>query len=222
MKDLKDKYVLVAGGCGLIGKAIVAEFNSLGSCVATLDLHDTAARYHADLSDSKDSVTFLHMLQINRFDVFVNATYPKDIQDHFWAFLAPTRQIAEHMKERGGSIINIASIYGLIGPTLPLYDETDVTIPPIGYSAAKGAIIALSRSIAVQYAKYGVRVNCVSPGGVFDNQDPKFVERYEAKTPTGRMATPEDIAGPVCFLASDAAKYITGQNLVADGGFTAC
>lgn len=217
MKDLKDKYVLVAGGCGLIGRAIAKEFAGWGSLVHTLDIKGQPAFIH-----SVSHGNIFDLLALENVDVFVNAVYPGTYEDHAGWFSMPTYYAAEHMKEKGGSIINIASIYGIIGPTLSLYEDTDVTIPPIGYSAAKGAIIALSRSIATQYAKYDVRVNCVSPGGVFDNQDPKFVERYEAKTPMGRMATPEDIAGPVCFLASDAAKYITGTNLVIDGGLTAC
>ena len=79
----------------------------------------------------------------------------------------------------------------------------------------------MTRALACKYGPQGVRVNCVSPGGVFDNQDPVFVERYNQRVPLGRMATPEDVADAVVFLASDKAKYITGQNLVVDGGLTA-
>jgi NAD(P)-dependent dehydrogenase (short-subunit alcohol dehydrogenase family) len=89
---------------------------------------------------------------------------------------------------------------------------------PIEYSFVKGGIISMTRALATKYAP--VRVNCVSPGGVFDGQDEKFVKRYCEKTPLGRMATPEDVANAVVFLASDKAAYITGQNIVIDGGYT--
>ncbi|UCG54270.1 MAG: SDR family oxidoreductase [Dehalococcoidia bacterium] len=123
---------------------------------------------------------------------------------------------------KGGSIVNIASIYGIVGSINALYKDVDFDMPPI-YAAAKGGIIAHSRDIATKYAKYGVRVNCVSPGGVYDESrhPPQFEKAYSERTPMGRMATPEDIAWPVAFLASDAAQYITGQNIIVDGGWTA-
>jgi NAD(P)-dependent dehydrogenase (short-subunit alcohol dehydrogenase family) len=83
----------------------------------------------------------------------------------------------------------------------------------------KGGIISFSRYLASYYGKYNIRVNCLSPGGIFDNQHPTFVENYENKVPMKRMGTPKDIAPPTAFLLSDDAQYITGQNLVVDGGW---
>jgi NAD(P)-dependent dehydrogenase (short-subunit alcohol dehydrogenase family) len=88
------------------------------------------------------------------------------------------------------------------------------------YSAIKGGIINFTRYLATYYGKYNVRVNAVCPGGIFDNQPKNFVKRYEKKTPLGRMGKPEDVAGPVIFLASDASSYITGHILMVDGGWT--
>ena len=102
---------------------------------------------------------------------------------------------------------------------MSLYEGTQIsTAPP--YSAIKGALINFSKYLASAYGKFGVRINCVSPGGVFDNQDQKFVDEYEKRVPLKRMATPEDIAPSVSFLISDDAQYITGHNLVVDGGWT--
>jgi len=120
----------------------------------------------------------------------------------------------------GGVIVNISSIYGVIGGKPSMYVDTDVQHPPIGYSAAKGAIIAMTRALATKYGPYGVRVNCVSPGGVEDGQDQVFIDRYCERVPLGRMATVSDVANLVTFLASDKASYITGQNVILDGGLT--
>jgi NAD(P)-dependent dehydrogenase (short-subunit alcohol dehydrogenase family) len=90
---------------------------------------------------------------------------------------------------------------------------------PAHYSASKAAIVNLTRYLAAKYAP-GVRANAVSPGGVFDDQNPAFVEAYETNTPMGRMADPEDVAGAVVYLLSDAASYVTGHNLAVDGGWT--
>ena len=121
---------------------------------------------------------------------------------------------------RQGSIINVASIYGVVGPTFPIYEGTQVT-NPINYSFAKGGLISLTRYLASFLAPYQVRVNCLSPGG-FKTEDtpPEFAINYGRHTLLGRMAGEEDIKGPALFLASDASRYVTGQNIVVDGGWT--
>jgi NAD(P)-dependent dehydrogenase (short-subunit alcohol dehydrogenase family) len=129
---------------------------------------------------------------------------------------------SESMQQaRSGSIINIASIYGMIGPDLTIYEGTKLS-NPVNYSFAKGGMINMTRYLASFLAPFNVRVNCLSPGG-FRNQDtpPEFVPNYSRRTPLGRMAEPDDIKGPVVFLASEASRYVTGQNLAVDGGWTA-
>lgn len=120
----------------------------------------------------------------------------------------------------GGSVVNFGSIYGVQAPDFSVYREAAMAPSPAHYSASKGAVLNLTRYLASYLGSEGIRVNAVSPGGVFDDQDPAFVERYEANTPLGRMAEPEDVAGAVVYLASDAASYVTGHNLVVDGGWT--
>ena len=122
-------------------------------------------------------------------------------------------------KSSRGTIINIASIYGLHGPDHRLYDGTALG-NPAAYAASKGGVIQLTRWLATTLAP-DVRVNAISPGGVFRGQPPAFVERYAARTPLRRMATEEDFQGAVAYLASDASSYVTGHVLAVDGGWGA-
>jgi len=126
--------------------------------------------------------------------------------------LAPMLKTAE-----GSSIINIASIYGMYGPDWSLYEGTSMS-NPAAYGATKGGLIQFTRWLATTIAP-DIRVNAISPGGVFRNQPEAFVQRYEAKTPLGRMATEDDFRGVVAYLASDMSMYVTGQNLAVDGGW---
>ena len=124
------------------------------------------------------------------------------------------------MRARGsGSIINIASIYGVVAPDFRIYEGMDFASPP-DYPFHKGGLIAYTRYCASLFAPEGVRVNCLSPGGYYSGQSDTFVERYSARVPMGRMACDDDIAGPIVFLASDASRYITGANILVDGGLT--
>ncbi|MGE4421175.1 MAG: SDR family oxidoreductase [Pseudodesulfovibrio sp.] len=118
-----------------------------------------------------------------------------------------------------GSVVNIGSTYGMVGPDMSLYDDTKMG-NPAAYGASKGGLIQLTRWLSTVLAPE-VRVNSICPGGVARGQDPKFVERYEARTPMRRMATEEDMKGALLFLASDLSAYVTGQNLMVDGGWTA-
>lgn len=117
------------------------------------------------------------------------------------------------------SVINIGSIYGNLGPDYSLYEGTAMG-NPAAYAASKGGLIQLTRWLATTLATDKIRVNAISPGGVFRNQSRSFVERYSARTPLGRMATEDDFAGTVAYLASDLSNYVTGQNLMVDGGWS--
>ena len=131
-----------------------------------------------------------------------------------------SQQVLKHMKSnQSGSIVNIASIYGVVGNDFTLYEEYGGT-SPAAYSAIKGGIINFTSYLASYFGKYNIRINCVSPGGIFDNQNPVFIKNYEHKVPLRRMGKPDDIAPAVSFLLSDEARYITGHNLIVDGGWT--
>lgn len=117
-----------------------------------------------------------------------------------------------------GSIINVASIYGVVGPDLRLYGGTHMG-NPAAYAASKGGLLQFTRWLATVLAPK-VRANAITPGGVWRNQEKAFLSRYVERTPMKRMATEEDLKGAVAYLASDLSSYVTGQNLIVDGGWT--
>lgn len=247
----KDKVALVTGGLGLIGKEVVRGLNDFGASVCVADVNKHQIEGLKNLSDvnflplditSEDSIyqTLETVIkQFKKIDILVNCAYPRtgdwgarceDVRFDSWkmnvnsqlgGYFLCCQKVAEQMKlQGGGSIINFASIYGVVAPDFSIYEGTTMTMP-VAYSAIKGGVIAFSKYMAAYYAKDNIRVNCVSPGGVFDKQPESFVERYDAKTPLGRMGTPKDIVGAVLYLASDASLYVTGHNLIVDGGWTA-
>ena len=123
------------------------------------------------------------------------------------------------VSRRKGAIINISSIYGVVSNDPQLYAGTDMKQPPT-YNFVKAGMINFTRYLACYYGKQGIRANCISPGGYANHQPQPFVEQYESRVPIGRMLGDEDIKGAVVFLASDASEYVTGINLMVDGGWT--
>lgn len=128
-------------------------------------------------------------------------------------------------KKTSGSIIQTASIYGVVAPDLSIYEGSHYLGGPISlpavYSASKGAVISLSRYLAAYWAPHGIRVNSITPGGVESGQNQTFTEKYSKRVPMGRMANVDEIVDGVLYLSSPASSYMTGQNLIIDGGLTA-
>lgn len=242
---LKDKVIIVTGGCGLIGKEIVADIRRKGGIAVNADINVptdlSGGTVRFDVTDDlsiRDNVKEIYDFY-GRIDGLVNSAYPRtkdwgaffeDISPDSWrrnvdmqmnSCFVTCQCVLKYMEQcRQGSIVNIASIYGIVGNDFTLYEEYGGT-SPAAYSAIKGGIINFTRYLASYYGRKNIRVNCVSPGGIFDNQHPSFVKRYNEKVPMGRMGNPDDIAPAVSFLLSEEAKYITGQNLAVDGGWTA-
>ncbi len=187
-----------------------------------------------------ESIVRLHEEVIGRYgrlDILVNSALARD--GHIGGFEEQSfenwRRVAEGdlaglmllcqkfiddmRRQGGGAIINIASIYGVVANDPTLYDETDMRQPP-SYNFVKAGMINFTRYLASYYGRHGVRANCVSPGGYFNHQPAPFVAAYERRVPLGRMMDNDDLKGAVVFLASDAARYVTGANLLVDGGWT--
>lgn len=147
-------------------------------------------------------------------------TWRRAIEVNLSAVFVLTQSCKSLLEASGhGSIVNIGSTYGMLGPDMSLYRDTAMG-NPAAYAASKGGLIQLTRWLATVLAPK-IRVNCISPGGVFRNQPTAFVERYIARTPLGRMAVEEDCMGVIAFLASDMSAYVTGQNILVDGGWSA-
>jgi 2-deoxy-D-gluconate 3-dehydrogenase len=127
------------------------------------------------------------------------------------------------LSQGGGVIVNLSSIYGLTGPDQRLYQRLGqpAQFKPVYYSVTKAGVLGLTRYLATYYAGKNIRANSLTPGGVYNGHDQEFVQAYSARAVLGRMAVKDDMNGALLFLASDASAYMTGANLVVDGGWTA-
>jgi NAD(P)-dependent dehydrogenase (short-subunit alcohol dehydrogenase family) len=246
--DLRGRIAVVTGAFGLIGREIAEVLADFGAKVYSADLLavgrlPAAGRTRfvpmdiTSESSVQKTLSRIHSRE-KRIDILVNCAYPRtsdwgmdmesvpmeswhtNVNSHLGGYFCVSRAAAVMMKKRRrGSIINLASIYGMVAPDFSIYKGTGMTMPA-AYAAIKGGIISISRYMAAYYGKWNIRVNVISPGGVFDSQHPAFVRAYTAKTPLERMAAPRDVAAAALYLAADASSYVTGLNLPVDGGRT--
>lgn len=235
MIDLKNKVVVITGGAGIQGPEHAKAFKAFGAKVVATDIRGADLRLDVTDQQSIDSAVKQILKQYGRIDVWVNnagATAKQGATD--WeqiikvnltgTYLCCLAAVKVMLAKGGGSIINVSSIYGLVGPDFSIYPGAKYAGKPMGvpaaYAASKGGVIALTKYFASFYAPK-VRVNCVTPGGIFDQQSDDFVKKYSAKTMLGRMAKRNEVSGALLYLASDLSSYVTGANIVIDGGLTA-
>jgi NAD(P)-dependent dehydrogenase (short-subunit alcohol dehydrogenase family) len=255
---LENNLVIIAGGCGRIGKKFIetvlenkgivivgdlneeefnkiySEFNSQHLFFKTLDI------------TQKDSINLLIDYTVDKFgkiDSFVNTSYPKtksllcsmekldydsfneSINMHLGGYYLCTQQLANYFMKQGyGNIVNLSSIQGV---TLPRFDTYNGIVyngipmtSEVDYTCNKFGIIAMTRFMAKYYKNSNIRFNCISPGGIKDNQPEEFLERYQKYCLTKGMLDADDLKGALLFLISDLSKYVNGQNIIVDDGWT--
>lgn len=244
---LKGKVIIVTGAGGLIGREVMTHLIQYDAQVISVDINEIEEKgslflkLNASVPNDIDILIKTVLEKFDKIDGLVNLAYPRtsdwgtkfeEIPFESWqknvdmqmnnVFYICQQCLEVMKKQNSGSIVNIASIYGVVGNDFSLYEEYNGT-SPAAYSAIKGGIVNFSRYLASYYGKYNIRVNCVSPGGILDrtNQHPSFVKRYSEKSPLKRLGNPKEIAPAISFLLSDDASFITGHNLMVDGGWTA-
>lgn len=247
--SLEDRVAVVTGGAGQLGREIVRGLEERGARVAVFDL--AAERFKVDVTDRSaiEAATEEVMREWAVPHVLINAaaldsppdapanevgpfeSYPEQSFDEVMdvnvkgTFFA-CQVVGGRMAVEGrGSIVNVSSVYGMLSPVQELYDFRrrggEVFFKPVAYSVSKSALYNLTRYLATYWARSGVRVNTLTLAGVSNEQPEEFLEAYTARMPIGRMAEAQEVVGPVTFLASDASSYVTGANLVVDGGWSA-
>lgn len=238
MINLSNKIIVVIGAFGLLGKEFSKAISACEAQVIEADIN--SKQYHIDIT-SKDSIENLISKvssQFGKIDAVINSAYPrnKNYGNHFFdvsysdfcentnlnlgGYFLIMQQFAKFFTTQGyGNIINIASVYGVIAPKFEIYDNTNMTMP-VEYAAIKSGLIHLTKYTAKYLKGKNIRVNCISPGGIFDNQNSEFILKYNSQCLNNGMLDCKDINGTVLFLLSDISKSINGQNIVVDDGFT--
>jgi NAD(P)-dependent dehydrogenase (short-subunit alcohol dehydrogenase family) len=164
--------------------------------------------------------------EVGPFEDYPAESFDRVMQVNVKGTLLACQVIGARMADEGrGSVVNVSSIYGMLSPVQELYDfrrdSGETFFKPIAYSVSKSALYNLTRYLATYWAKSGVRVNTLTLAGVWNGQPQEFLDAYTARMPLGRMAEASEVVGPVVFLSSDASSYVTGANVVVDGGWSA-
>lgn len=243
--DLTGKIIVITGGTGFLGKHFTKALRNAGAQVLVTDVTDKAD-ITLDVTDKKSIAgAFTQIVdQHGKIDVLINnaaldpkfdqnadqndkifENYPEELLQrsldvNLKGYVLVAQEAIKHMVKAGkGNIINISSIYGVVGPDQRIYPTG--TQKPVDYFITKGGVVMLTKFLATTYGNKGIRANTYTLGGVFKEHSKDFTDKYGARTPLGRMADPNEIGAPLVFLASDASSYMTGANLIVDGGWTA-
>ena len=244
---LKNKVIVIFGANGLLGKEFVKcclDNNAIvvgSDLINNMNINNNNFFYKkCDITNKRDILNLINFTKerFNRIDAIVNSAYPRNknygkkfeeveykdfcenVNIHLGGYFLVSQQFAEFFKNQGyGNIVNIASIYGIISPRFEIYDNTDMTMP-IEYNVIKHSIISMTKYIAKYYKGYSIRSNCISPGGILNNQPKEFVEKYNQYALNKGMLDKNDINGSLLFLLSDLSKYVNGQNIIVDDGWS--
>ncbi len=225
--------------------AIVADVNerAANSFIDGLRSANPQARVEfveVDITSKESLANMISSLheKYGRIDALVNNAYPRNqnygkkfeevayedfcqnVSLHLGGYFLTAQQVAAYFKTQGhGTIINMASIYGVVAPRFDIYDHTKMTMP-VEYAAIKSAIVHLTKYMAQYFKVDNIRVNCISPGGILAGQPEEFLSRYNSFAASKGMLEPEDLQGTLLYLLSDMSKFINGQNIVVDDGWT--
>lgn len=232
------RHIVDAGGI-----AIVCDLDMRSAAAVVDDITASAGVATAQAMDITSTESVAHVIaavvaRFGRIDAVVNNAYPRNaaygrrLEDvtyadfcenlalHVGGYFLVAQQFGLYFRAHGGgNIVNMGSIYGFLAPRFSVYDGTTMTMP-VEYAAIKSAVIQLTRYFAQYFKKDGIRVNTLSPGGVRDRQADSFLDAYAAHAGTKGMLDTGDVSGALIFLLSDASRFMTGQNLVVDDGFS--
>jgi NAD(P)-dependent dehydrogenase (short-subunit alcohol dehydrogenase family) len=246
--DLSGRVAVVTGGLGQLGSVYVDGLTRRGMKVAVFDVAaddpvDVTSRASIEAATERvvAELGVPHLLvnnaaldsppdappeEVGPFESYPESSFDRVMDVNVKGTLLCCQVVGAAMAREGrGSIVNVSSIYGLLSPQQDVYEfrrrDGESFTKPVAYSVSKSAILNLTRYLATYWAKDGVRVNTLTLAGVFDDQPQEFLDAYTQRVPLGRMAEAREALGAIVFLASDASSYVTGANLVVDGGWSA-
>ena len=237
--SLKDKVIVITGGAGLLGKMHAEAVTEADGTAILTDIVDDGKCHYMDVTDKKSIENFVNSLdrvdvlinnaalnpkmstkdETNRFEDFSLDKWNKSLQVNLTGTFLCSQVFINKMinDETKGVVINVASDLGVIAPNQTIYEDD---VKPVDYSVTKHGIIGLTKYLSTYFADKNIRVNSISPGGVYTNQSDNFVERLSKLIPMGRMAKADEYKGAIIFMCSDASSYMNGHNLILDGGRT--
>lgn len=252
--SLEGRTILITGGYGHLGRAVAIGMADRGASVVVLgrseekfkkafsDAQLTVTFQPCDVGNAASIRTAFKKVAdaVPRIDVLINNAFysrgndPEKLSDDDWAYgvdgtlgsvYRATREVIPYLQaQRGGKIVNVSSMYGIVAPPFGIYGAAPGQLNPPHYGAAKAGVIQLTKYYAAYLGPYGINVNCVT-AGPFPTEatqtNAEFVDELKAKNPLGRIGRPEEIVGAFVFLSSPASNFVTGHNLVVDGGWTA-
>jgi NAD(P)-dependent dehydrogenase (short-subunit alcohol dehydrogenase family) len=222
------------------GIAIIADINFEAAELLAIKIGARSEAFALDITNVNSITSLINSLtqKYGRIDAVVNNAYPhnknygrkledityedfcQNIDMHLGGYFLVAQQFCFAFKKQGhGNVINMSSIYGSIAPIFQLYDGTKMTMP-VEYAAIKSAIEHLTRYFAQYFKGAGIRVNSLSPGGILANQPDSFLEAYNRRSASKGMLDAKDVVGALMFLLSDESRFVTGQNLIVDDGFS--